>query len=87
MGGNHLKEASGGAGGGMTAGVKTGGDVIVNVTGPLLPAGFPRELSWTATAVYSPVDNAGLASLDFQPAPVPAAVAVETSVPVAVAPS
>ena len=40
-----------------------------------------------ATAVYWPTGSAGLALPDVQPAPVPAAVAFETSVPFAVAPA
>ena len=87
-GGNHLNEATGGAGGGTAAGVMTGGGVTVNVTGPLLPAGSPTsEFAWLATAVYCPLDRAGLALPDVQLAPVPVAVAVETTVPFAVAPA
>ena len=86
--GNHLNEATGGAGWGTAATLTTGGGVTVNVTGVLLPAGFPRiELAWVATAVYWPAGSAGLALPDVHPARVPAAVAFETSVPFAVAPA
>jgi hypothetical protein len=74
--GNHLNEATGGGGCGVT----------VNVTGPLLPVGLPYELSWSATAVYCPSGSAGLAGPELQPPPVPVAVAAETIVPFAVAP-
>jgi hypothetical protein len=104
-GGNHLKEASGGVGGGAAAGVgggtaagvgrgasaggvTTGGGVTVNVTGLLLPAGSPTiEFSWVATAVYCPLGRAGLAPPDAQAAPVPMALALETTVPFAAAPA
>jgi len=86
--GNHLNEATGPAREGTVAGVMIGGGVTVNVTGSLLPAGFPWcELVWVATAVYCPLDRAGLALPDVQPAPVPVAVAVETTVPFAVTPA
>jgi hypothetical protein len=76
--GNHVNEATGGAGGGVT----------VKVTGALLPVGFPRsELAWVAIAVYCPVERDGDAWPDVQPAPVPVAVAIETSVPFTVAPA
>ena len=66
----------------------TGGGVTVNVTGSLLPAGFPRiELTWVAIAVYCPLARAGLALPDVQPAPVPVAVAAETTAPFAVTPA
>ena len=85
--GNHLNDATGGAGG-TAAGVMTGGGVTVNVAGSLLPAGFEgNELAWVATAVYCPLGRAGLALPDIHPAPVPVAVAVETTVPLAVAPA
>jgi hypothetical protein len=93
-----LNEAAGGVGGGTTAGVMgvmggtgvtvNGIGATVNVTGPLLPAGFPGiELFWLAIAVYCPLDRAGLALPDVHPAPVPAAVAVETTGPFGVAPA
>ncbi len=86
--GIHLNDATGGAGGATNAGVMTGGGVTVNVTDPLLPAGFPTsELAWMAIAVYWPTDSAGLASPEVQPAPVPVAVAVETTGPFAVGPA
>ena len=94
-GGNHFNEASGGvgegpaagAGIGASAGVTATGGVTVKVTGPLLPAGPPASgFGWVATAVYFPLDRAGLALPDVQPAPVPVAVAVETTVPFAAAP-
>ena len=82
-GGNHLNEATGGVWGRAAAGGAT-----VNVTGPLLPAGFSgSKLAWVATAVYCPVDRAGLALLDAHPFPVPVAAAAETIVPFAVAPA
>jgi hypothetical protein len=76
-GGNHLNDATGGGGGGVT----------VNVTGPLLPVGLPYELSWSAAAVYCPTGSAGLAGPDVHPAPVPVAVDAETIVPFVVAPA
>jgi hypothetical protein len=77
-GGNHLNDAAGGAPR-ATGGDVRGGEAIVNVTGSLLPAGPSAiELAWSATAVYWPLDRAGLALSDVQPAPVPTAVAVET---------
>ena len=82
-----MNEATGGEGGGTAASVMTGGGVTVNVTGALSPRGFPSELFWMATEVYCPIDRAGLALPDVQPAPVPVAVAVETAVPFAVAPA
>ena len=73
---------------GMSSGVTIGGAVTEKVTGPLRPAGFPgSELFWVATAVYSPIGREGLAPPDVQLAPVPVAVALETSVPLAVAPA
>ena len=59
----------------------------VKVTGALSPAGFPSELPCVATAVYWPLDKAGLALPDVQAPPVPVAVAVETTVPLAAAPA
>jgi hypothetical protein len=59
----------------------------MNVTGELTPAGLPSELCWTATAVYCPPDSAGPASPEVQSAPVPVAVAVETTAPFAVDPA
>jgi hypothetical protein len=58
------------------------GDAVSTVkeTGALTPAGFPTELGWVAVAVYSPLVRAGLAGPELQLAPLPAAVAVETSV-------
>src|SRR5208283_1328820 len=82
--GNHLNDAEGGR---TNAGVTAGASVTTNVTGALLPAGFPSELSCVATAVYCPLPRAGLASSEVQPAPVPVAVALETRVPLAVAPA
>jgi hypothetical protein len=40
-----------------------------------------------ATAVYCPLESAGLVLPDFQPEPVPVAVVVETTVPFAVTPA
>jgi len=88
MGGNHLNEATGGVWGRTAAGGATVNGATVNVTGSFLPAGFPgSKLAWVATAVYCPVDRAGLALLDAQPLPVPVAVVTETIVPFAVAPA
>jgi hypothetical protein len=61
--------------------------MTVNVTGPLFPGGFPRELAWIATAVYCPIGSAGFELPDAQPAPVPVAVAAETIVPLVVGPA
>ena len=63
--------------------------LIVNVTGgSLTPVGFPSsELSWVATAVYSPLESAGLALPEPQSPPLLVAVAVETTEPVAVGPA
>ena len=51
----------------------TAGDVVstVKVTGLLAPEGLPSELSCVATAVYCPLDRAGLALPETQAAPVP----------------
>ena len=59
----------------------------VKVTGELVPVGFPSELGWVASAVYCPLGSAGLALLEVQAPPVPVADAVETAVPLAVAPA
>jgi hypothetical protein len=68
--------------------VSLGGPVsTVKVTGSLMPAGFPSELGCVATAVYCPLDKAGLASPDAQVPPVPVAIAVETTDPFAVDPA
>src|ERR1035441_7852483 len=48
-----------------------------NVTGLLSPSGFPSELGWTATAVYSPLESDGLALPELQLPPVPVAAAFE----------
>ena len=61
--------------------------LMVNVTGALTPAGLPTELSWVATAVYSPLASAGVAGAEVQPPPVPVAVAVATAEPLTVAPA
>src|ERR1700694_1663300 len=67
--------------------ITVGGDVsMVNVTGLLLPVGFPSELGCVAIALYSPADSAGLASPELQPPPVPGAVAPETGLPSALLP-
>ncbi len=39
--------------------------LMVNLTPLLVPAGFPSELDWVATAVYWPLDRAGLALPEF----------------------
>ena len=67
----------------------TVGEVVstTNVTGELVPVGFPSELSWLAIAVYFPLGSAGLALPDVQAPPVPVAVALETIEPFAVAPA
>ena len=66
----------------------TAGELVstTNVTGELVPAGFPSELGCVATAVYWPLESAGLALLDVQPPPSGVAVAVEMTVPFAVLP-
>src|SRR5207249_4018181 len=53
----------------------------MKVTALLLPGGFPSELSCVATAVYCPLESAGLALPDAQAPPVPGAVAVATTAP------
>jgi hypothetical protein len=58
----------------------------VNDTVLLCPVPLPSELSCAATAVYSPLSSAGLASPELQPPPVPDAVAVDTAVPSALLP-
>ena len=69
----------------------TVGEVVstMNPTGGLLPAGFPRELAWMATAVKvcSPLGRAGVALPEVQLPPVPVAVAVDRTVPSAFVPS
>src|SRR5207249_3764972 len=67
----------------------TVGEVVstMKVTALLLPGGFPSELSCTATAVYCPLESGGLALPDVQAPPVPVAVAVATSAPLAAAPA
>src|SRR5437870_597717 len=66
----------------------TAGELVspTNVTAVLVPAGFPSELGCVATAVYWPLESAGLALLDVQPPPSGVAVAVEMTVPFAVLP-
>ena len=49
----------------------------VNVTGRLLPVGFPRELGWYATAVYWPFDRTGVTVPEVQLPPVPVALALD----------
>ena len=44
----------------------------MNITGPLLPRGFPCELGCVAIAVYWPIDSAGLASPSSSRRPSPA---------------
>src|SRR5438128_11270645 len=67
----------------------TVGEVVstMNVRGWLTPEGFPSELSCVATAVYWPLERAGLALPDTQAPLVPGAVALDTTAPVAVAPA
>src|SRR5438128_11208751 len=67
----------------------TVGEVVstMNVPGWLPPEGFPSELSCVATAVYWPLERAGLALPDTQAPLVPGAVALDTTAPVAVAPA
>ena|SRR5438552_3298963 len=68
--------------------VTVGDDVsTTNVTGELVPAGLPSELSWVASAVYCPLESAGLALPDAKAPPVPAVVAVATTAPLTVAPA
>ena len=61
----------------------TVGEVVstTNVTGELVPAGFPSELVWLATAVYVcfPLARLGFALPEVQLPPVDVAVALETS--------
>jgi len=68
--------------------VTVGGAVLtVKVTGALVPVGLPRsELSWVATAVYSPLDSVGLAAPEVQLPPAWLAVAVATIGPSGFAP-
>src|SRR5438105_2051189 len=67
----------------------TVGEVVstVNVRGSLTPEGLPSELSCVAIAVYWPFESAGLAWPDAKAPPVPVAVAVATTAPLAVAPA
>jgi hypothetical protein len=68
--------------------VTVGGAVsTVNVTGSLVPAGFPSELGCVAIAVYSPLDSFGLTLPEVQLPPPGVAVAFETTDPVAVPPA
>src|SRR5437588_12836055 len=67
--------------------VTVGGEVLtVNVTVLLFPAALPRELDWTAIAVYCPLESGGPASLEAQVLPVPSAVAPATMEPSAFVP-
>ena len=50
-------------------------------TGRLSPGPLPIELSWIATAVYSPPDSAGLALCEVHLPPLPSAVALATTPP------
>src|SRR5438309_681189 len=61
--------------------------LTTNVIALLLPAAFPSELGCVAIGRAARRDSAGLAPPELQPPPVPAAVAVETTVPWALAPS
>ena len=67
----------------------TTGELVstTNVTGELVPAGFPSELGCVATAVYWPLESVGLALPDVQPPPFGVAVAVEMTVPLALLPA
>src|SRR5207248_90643 len=66
----------------------TVGDVVstVKVTALLAPGGLSSELSCVASAVYWPLESAGLAAPDAKAPPVPVAVAVATAGPLTVAP-
>ena len=66
----------------------TVGEVVstMNVTGELVPVGFPSELGCVAIAVYCPFDRGGLTAAEAQLPPVPCAVTVETSLPSALLP-
>jgi hypothetical protein len=59
----------------------------VNVTGALTPAALPSELGCVAIAVYWPLGRGGAEGPDVHVPPVGVAVAVATTVPVAVAPA
>jgi hypothetical protein len=59
----------------------------VNVAAELVPGGLPSELVCVAVAVYCPLAKVGLALPEVQAPPVPGAVAVETTAPVAVGPA
>src|SRR6476619_6070846 len=66
----------------------TVGDVVstVKATAVLAPGGLPSERSCLASAVYWPLESAGLAVPDAKAPPVPVAVAVATTGPLTVAP-
>jgi hypothetical protein len=55
--------------------------LTTKLTGLLTPAGFPTELCWIATAVYSPLNRAVPAFPETQLPPVPEADASETTAP------
>ena len=75
--------------GDLTGSKATVGEVVstMNVRGSLTPEGLPSELGCVAIAVYCPFESAGLALPDANAPPVPAALAVATTVPLAVAPA
>jgi hypothetical protein len=54
--------------------------LTVNLMAVLFPSGFETELDWVATAVYSPLDRAGLALPEFHVPGAFVASALETSV-------
>ena len=58
------------------------GDAVLTVNLMLLlsPCGFETELTWVATAWYSPLDRAGLALPEFHVPGALVASALETSV-------
>ena len=62
--------------------VTVGGEVsTMNVTGWLLPAGFPIALVWVASAVNVPLPSARVAWPEVQLPGVPVAVAVARTFP------
>ena len=67
----------------------TAGELVstTNVTGELVPAGFPSELGCVATAVYCPLERVGLALPDVQLPPSGVAVAIAMTVPLALLPA
>ena len=67
----------------------TAGELVstTNVTGELVPAGFPSELGCVATAVYRPLERAGLGGPEVQLPFAGVAVAIAMTVPLALLPA